>query len=390
VSGADPTVAEAAATPDPAVAAAVGAAGPAAPPRSRATALPRGLLILLGLAAATVAVGGMKALSGIIAPTAMGIVLVLTVAPARGWVERRGAPAWAAALSTIVLVYAILVGMILALVVSMAQLAEIVPQYSDQFVQLVKDFGAWLQSLGIQAQQVDDAAQSLDPKALLPLIGAIAGGVIGVVTLVVFIATLVLFIGFDATKFPGTLSQAKDERPQFVEALGAFAHGTRKYMTVSAAFGLIVAVIDVVALWLLGIPGALVWGVLSFVTNFIPNIGFVIGVIPPAILGLLEGGPSLMLAVILLYSVINFVIQSIIQPKYQGDVLGLSTTLTFLSLIFWAWVLGPLGAILALPLTLLAKALLVDVDPNTRWLGPMLSGAPLVEAPSLAAPAAED
>lgn len=353
-------------------------------------ALPRGLLILLGLAAATVAVGGMKALSGLIAPTFMGIVLVLTVAPARGWVERRGAPAWAAALTTIALVYAILVGMIVALVVSAAQLAEIVPKYSAQFVQLVQDAGAKLESLGVQQDQVESAAKGLDPSVVLSLVTKLAGGAISVISLVVFIATLVLFIGFDATKFPSTLSQARHERPAFVEALGAFALGTRKYMSVSAVFGLIVAVIDVVALWALGIPGALVWGVLSFVTNFIPNIGFVIGLVPPAILGLLEGGPSLMLAVILLYSVINFVIQSIIQPKYQGDVLGLSTTLTFLSLIFWAWVLGPLGAILALPLTLLAKALLVDVDPETRWLGPVLSGAPLIEAPRVAAEATED
>ena len=87
-----------------------------------------------------------------------------------------------------------------------------------------------------------------------------------------------------------------------------------------------------------------------------------------------------MLAVIVLYSVINFVIQSIIQPKFQADALGLTTTLTFLALVFWAWVLGPLGAILALPLTLLLKALFVDVDPRARWLAPLLSGVPLPDA----------
>ncbi len=361
-----------------------------APVLPRPSPLPRGLTILLGLAAATVAVAGMKVLSGIIAPTAMGIVLVLTVAPAQGWLVRKGAPPWAGALATILLVYAILVGMIMAMVVSAAQLAQIVPQYADQFVQLVSDLGSWLESLGVQADQVNEAAHSLDPSVLLPLLGSLAGSAFGVLSLIAFIATLVLFIGFDAIKFPSTLRNAGEERPEFVRALGDFALGTRKYMSVSAVFGLIVAAIDVLALWLLGIPGAFVWGILSFVTNFIPNIGFVIGLIPPAILGLLEGGPGLMMAVIVLYSVINFIIQSIIQPKYQGDVLGLSTTLTFLSLIFWAWVLGPLGAILALPLTLLAKSLLVDVDPHTRWLGPLLSGATVVDAPRAAVAAAAD
>ena len=80
---------------------------------------------------------------------------------------------------------------------------------------------------------------------------------------------------------------------------------------------------------------------MAFLTNYIPNIGFVIGLIPPAILGLLEGGPGMMFAVIAVYCALNIVIQSVIQPKVVGDAVGLSTTLTFISLVFWAWVLGP-------------------------------------------------
>jgi AI-2 transport protein TqsA len=345
--------------------------------------LPRGLKIVLGLGATTLAVAGMKAAAGIIAPTVLGIILVLTVAPARGWLLRKAAPGWAAALATILLVYAILAGMIVALVVSAVQLAGIVPQYSDQFSSLVDDVGAKLGSMGLQPEQVDALHQAFDPSKLVGLLTSLASSAVGIVTLIVFVATLVLFIGFDAIRFPANLRAARTERPAIVDAVGTFAKATRTYMSVTSLFGLIVAVIDSLALWAMGIPGALVWGVLSFVTNFIPNIGFVIGVIPPAIIALLEGGPTLMIWVIVVYSVINFVIQSIIQPKYQGDALGLSTTLTFLSLIFWAWVLGPLGAILALPLTMLVKAVFVDVDPDARWLGPLLSGAPLVEVASL-------
>ena len=90
-------------------------------------------------------------------------------------------------------------------------------------------------------------------------------------------------------------------------------------------------------------------------------------------LALLEGGPSLMLAVIAVYSLINLVIQSVIQPKVVGDAVGLSTSLTFVSLVFWAWVLGPLGALLAIPLSLLVRALLVEADPGLSWLMPLIS-----------------
>ena len=89
-------------------------------------------------------------------------------------------------------------------------------------------------------------------------------------------------------------------------------------------------------------------------------------------LALLEGGPSLALTVIALYSVVNLVIQSVIQPKLVGDAVGLSATLTFLSLIVWAGILGPIGAVMAVPLTLLVKAVLVDVDPQARWIGSLL------------------
>jgi predicted PurR-regulated permease PerM len=143
---------------------------------------------------------------------------------------------------------------------------------------------------------------------------------------------------------------------------------------VSTVFGLIVAVIDTLLLWALGIPLPVLWGLLAFITNYIPNIGFLIGLVPPALLGLLEGGVPLMVAVIAVYSVVNFVIQSVIQPKIVGDAVGLSTTVSFLSLVFWGWVLGPLGALLAIPLSLLAKGLLVDIDPATRWIDPLISG----------------
>ena len=351
-----------------------GSAGPVAdvPPE----AIPRPLLILLGLGAVTLVVAGLREGAWLIAPATLGVVLVVTVAPVRGYLVSRGAPLWVAIVAILLLVYLILFVLVFSIVGAGAKLADLVPQYTSQVNGLVDDATSALAGLGLQPEQVQALVSNLDLGKITSALTGVAGNVVGMLSNLVFIAVLVLFIGFDSAKFPGNLFAARGERPNIVDALTAFATGTRTYLTVSAIFGLIVAAIDTVVLALLGIPGAFVWGVLAFVTNFIPNIGFFIGVIPPAIIGLLEGGPGLMLAVIVLYSVINFVIQSIIQPKFQADALGLTTTLTFLALVFWAWVLGPLGAILALPLTLLLKALFVDVDPRARWLSPLLSGVP--------------
>ena len=163
------------------------------------------------------------------------------------------------------------------------------------------------------------------------------------------------------------------QRPHLVGALTSFARATRQFIVVTTVFGLIVALADVAALYWLDVPLPWLWGLLAFITNYIPNIGFVIGLVPPALLALLQGGVRQAVLVVIAYAVINLVIQSLIQPKFVGDAVGLSISLTFLSLVFWSYVIGPLGALLAVPLSLLAKALLVDADPDSRWLDPLIA-----------------
>jgi AI-2 transport protein TqsA len=345
------------------------------------TLLPRGLMILLGLAAATIATLGLKSIAGIIAPTLLSLVLVICVQPLRRWMVGRGLPGWLAAIVTILSVYLILITLMVALVVCLAKLATLAPSYTNQANDVADQVVSRLKDVGVDQSQINEVAKNLDFGKLFGLATTILGSVLSVLSNLLFIGLITLFLAFDNDRFVRILGETQGERPGVVTALMTFAASTRKYFIVSAIFGLIVAVVDTGALWLMGIPAAVVWGVLSFVTNFVPNIGFVIGLVPPAILGLLQGGWGLAIAVIVTYCVVNFVIQSVLQPKFQADALGLTTTLTFLSLVFWTFVLGPLGAILALPMTLLAKALLVDVDPTTQWLGPLLSGVSRADEP---------
>jgi AI-2 transport protein TqsA len=166
------------------------------------------------------------------------------------------------------------------------------------------------------------------------------------------------------------------DRPEATVALKGFARRTRRYLVVTTIFGLIVAALDTIALAWMGIPLVVLWGLLSFVTNYIPNIGFVLGLLPPALLALAGSGWRLMLIVILVYTVVNFVAQSLIQPYYVGDAVGLSAAAAFIALVFWAWVLGPLGLLLAIPATLLLMVVLVDVDPQAGWVAALLRTPP--------------
>ena len=111
----------------------------------------------------------------------------------------------------------------------------------------------------------------------------------------------------------------------------------------TALFGAIVGVLDAGALWLIGVPLPLAWGFFSFITNFIPNIGFVIGIIPPALIALLDSGWEQMVLVIVVYSVLNVTIQTFIQPRFVGNSVGLSAEITFMSLVVWTFLLGAAG-----------------------------------------------
>jgi AI-2 transport protein TqsA len=334
--------------------------------------LPRWLLVLLGSAAVTITIAGLRGISDLVGPVFLALVLAIAAHPLRVWLRDRNVPSWLATLATALTIYVFILGFGLALLVATATFASLLPAYSSQWQSTVEDTTAWLEQLGVETSQLEALAGSLDIGRLAGLAGDVLSSFAGLLGNLLFGVTLLLFLVVDGAWFPKRLGDTSPQRAPLVVALSGFARGTRGYFLVSTVFGLIVAVLDTAALWALGIPAPLLWGLLAFLTNYIPNIGFVIGLVPVAVLGLLEGGPGLMLTVIAVYTVINVVIQSVIQPKVVGDAVGLSATLSFLSLIFWAWVFGPLGALLAIPLSLLTKALLVDIDPSFRWLRPLI------------------
>lgn len=358
--------------------------GDPAPP----VTFPRWLMVLLGTAAATITIAGLRGISDLIGPVFLALVLTIAFHPLRGWLRSRHLPGWLATLVMTLTVYVFLLAFALALVLATAEFASLLPQYKDQLESTISDATSWLTNLGVNQAEVEKISSSFDVGKLTASVAGLLGGIVGVLSDLFFIVTLLLFLAIDGAWFPGQLGDTASERRPLVQALASFAAKTRSYLLVSTVFGLIVAVIDTGVLWLMGIPAPILWGLLAFITNYIPNIGFIIGLIPVAVLGLLEGGWGLMLGVIAVYSLVNVVIQSVIQPKVVGDAVGLSATLTFLSLVFWAWVLGAVGALLAIPLSLLVKALFVDIDPSTSWLRPLIGdpAKPPSERPAEAAP----
>jgi predicted PurR-regulated permease PerM len=341
--------------------------------------IPRGLIILLGGAGIFVVMFGLQAFRGIVGPTFLALMLVILMVPLQHWMIRKNWPRWLAITTMVLGAYAILITLGLILLYAAAKFATLVAQYAPSSDAITKDAQSFLSNLGIGQKQIDAATGSISPQSVATIFTDVLSSLSSVAGSLFFVLAVIIFLGLDSLGFTDRLRYTAKSRPDISAAMANFTSGTRTYLAVSTIFGGIVAVVDTIALYIMGIPAPILWGIVSFVTNYIPNIGFVIGVIPPAILGLLVGGWKLAILVVVVYSVINFLIQSIIQPKFVGDSVNLATTVTFLSMAIWTWTIGPLGALLAVPLTLLTKAILIDLDPSTRWIGTLLGSTTPVD-----------
>lgn len=350
-------------------------AQPAPAPRP----LPRAVVVLLGLALAFGVLLGLNQLKDYIGPIFLALNLVLAAAPLQIGLARRGLPGWAAALISGAAVFTFLIAFFYALGWSGAAMVEELSggTYRERYNELYGQVQDLLTRFGIEQEQVfEQLRNALNPESIIGALGGVLGNVTGVLGLLMTTIIVIFFLMIDSMSAGRRIGLVREQHPRLAEALTSFADGVRRYWVVTTIFGLIVAVLDVVALVLLGVPLALAWGVLAFITNYIPNVGFVIGLVPPAIMALLANGPMNALFVVIVYSALNFIVQSLIQPKFTGEAVGVTPTVTFVSLIVWAWVLGPLGALLAVPATLLVKALLVDADPQARWVNAFVASNP--------------
>ena len=334
---------------------------------------PRGLIILLGIAAALVVALGMRQFSNILGPVFMALVLSIAVHPIHRLAARYHLPAWLGMILSLIAVYLIVFGLFAILVIAGVQFASLLQSYGPQFQAFLQDASQALQSVGISQEKLQDFVNELSPSRLVGVASSLLGGLAGVLSDVFFLIVLLFFTVVDAGDFASKLKRVPVHGQRLAEVFDRFAIGSRQYLAVATVFGLIVAFCDLIALWILDIRYAWLWALLAFITNYIPNIGFIIGLVPPTIIALLDHDVVTAIIVVAVYCVLNFVIQTIIQPRVVGVTVGLSATLSFLSLIVWATILGASGAFLAIPLSLLVKALLVDVDPEQIWVSPLLS-----------------
>lgn len=342
---------------------------------------PRIAVILVVVAAAVVALMGIQQTADLIAPLFLTVNLFIAAWPVRSFLVTRGAPRLLATVALSLVVFFVLGAFFFSLGWGVSALVAELPGYQEEFENLYGQMVSVLAGFGITQDDLLLQIRQLNPANFAGLATGALGRLSGMLSVIGVVVVMIFMMVIDSSTFPGRSRALETHQPLVAVAIIDFVGGVRRYWIVTSVFGLIVAVIDVAILLALGIPLALVWGIVSFLTNYIPNVGFLIGIIPPALMALLAKGPTDALIVVVGYSLVNLVIQSIIQPKFNGDAVGVTATVSFLSLLLWGAVLGPLGALLGLPATLLVKALLIDHDPHMRWVNAFIASDPATTHP---------
>ena len=333
------------------------------------------------LASAVAVLAGMRAAAPVIGPVLIALIITIAWSPASDWLRKRGLPSTLAALTGILLGIVIIALLALLVWSSATQLQSNLPEYTERINEVRSSLNDLLAKLPFDSSQVL-SAESLQPGALVSRALNVIGGITATAGHLTLLILIMAFMMIEAVRYPQKLRDAIATTDASGEQLTAFAESMRSYVVINTIFGLIAAVINTVFLMAIGVDFAVLWGVLSFFLSFLPNVGFVLAMAPPALLALLQFGVGKAVIVVVGFSIINTIVDTLIKPRFVGESLDISPAVVVVSLVFWGWLLGPVGAVLAVPLSLAARFLFASFD-DVRWIAHLISDADAGERASV-------
>lgn len=313
--------------------------------------------VLVGLAALFIVIWGIRSLSYILNPILLATVITITILPLPHKLMQRGLPGWLALVLTILLVVAVLGGVVFLTSISIGRLVSDAPAITSKLPQ----------GTITGAEVVDQVNATLTADRVTALLGALAVFIGRGIFLVIMVLLIFAFMLSTAISLPSLNRLGLGFDPNSLQRITQLTNDVRRYMGIMTGINFLVGVGNALLLWIMGVPYAPLWGVLAWVMGFIPAVGFWVALIPPVILAYITLGLQTAVIVFVGYVLINGSVQNIIQPRLMGRELRISPVVVFLSLFIWGWLLGGVGAILAVPLTLFIISTLEAFD-NTRWL----------------------
>ncbi len=327
---------------------------------------------LLALAAFVVIVAGMRAAEALLVPFLLSLFIAVIAAGPLFYLKQRGVPGSIAMLIVIAMI--VTLGLLIGWVIG-GQLNDFtanLPKYQERLSAQSLGLVAWLSEWGLHLDQ-QALKTFVDPGKAMGLAGQVIKGLGNALAQAVLILITVIFMLVEASAFQTKLHGLADDPEASLERAEAITSSIKRYMTIKTSTSLLTGVLISVWLWILGVDYPVLWGLVAFLFNYVPNIGSIIAAVPAVLLALVQADPQTAFWTAVGYLVVNNLVGNMIEPRFMGSGLGLSPLVVFVSLVFWGWVLGPVGMFLSVPLTMTLKIFLDSYEASER-IGLLLGG----------------
>ncbi|MBD3791925.1 MAG: AI-2E family transporter [Campylobacterales bacterium] len=323
--------------------------------------------IVLVMAAVVIVLAGVKAAAVIVVPFLLAFFLAVILSPFFLWLKAKKINDLFALMIVVSLLIAIVTLLFVLVGNSVQDFTNNVPAYEAKLRTELLTLLEKLQTWGIEVPK-EDILNLFNMQSVMQYIATTLKSLGSLVTKSFMIILTVVFMLMEISQFGNKLAQTNtNSLEKFID----ISNNIKRYLLlkffISAATGIVITI----GLKLFDIHYAVLWGLIALMLNFIPTIGSIIAGVPAVLMAMVQYDISTAVGVAVLYIVVNVVIGSILDPRIMGKGLGLSTLIVFLSLIFWGWLLGPIGMLLSVPLTIMIKIAL-STQPNTQWIAVML------------------
>ncbi len=334
-----------------------------------------GATALVSAAAAVVVIYGMQQASTILVPILVAAFLSIIFSPFMRWMRSVHVPLGVAVAIVVLAIIGVLVLAGRFVGAQIGEFTERLPFYNQQINEMLT---AVATRFG-QELSIPELLAQIQPTSPMGLVANLFAGLQGLFAYFFLIIFSVIFMLLEASSFPAKLNlvlKSTEGDPAFFMR---FTDGLQRYLGIKTIVSLVTGSAAGVFCAIVGLDFPLLWGVLAFMLNYVPSIGSLIAAIPPILLALVQLGPTHAVIIAVGYFAINIAIGGIIEPRVMGRGLGLSTLVVFLSLVFWGWVFGIVGALLSVPLTMTLKIALESSD-RTSSIAVLLGAAERVKA----------
>ncbi|ENB2030801.1 AI-2E family transporter [Salmonella enterica] len=313
-----------------------------------------GMHILLKLASLVVILAGIHAAADIIVQLLLALFFAIVLNPLVTWFIRRGVKRPLAITIVVVVMLIVLTALVGVLAASLNEFIAMLPKYSKELTRKVLHLQELMPFLNLHMSP-ERMLRGMDSDKIMLFTTTLMTGVSGAMASIVLLVMTVVFMLFEVRHVPYKLRFALNNPQIHIAGLHRALKGVSHYLALKTLLSLWTGAISWLGLALMDIQFALMWGVLAFLLNYVPNIGSVISAVPPMIQALLFNGFYECVLVGALFLVVHMVIGNIMEPRMMGHRLGMSTLVVFLSLLVWGWLLGPVGMLLSVPLTSVCK-----------------------------------